>query len=65
MSHEITLEQAADSAWQVEIIARLMESYPHKMLDCEVAAMASLIAKLSDQAVMWMGEEMAQRGKGQ
>ena len=64
MSHEITLEQATEKAHQVEIIARLIESYPHQMPGCEVEAVASLIAKLSGSVVTWLGEEMAQRGCG-
>lgn len=61
MSHEITLEQAHERAYQVEIIARLMESYPHRMADCDIEALSALIARLSGNVVTWLGEEMAQR----
>ena len=61
MSHEITLEQAAERAHQVEIIARLMESYPGHLVDCEIEAITSLIGKLSGSVAAWLGEEMAQR----
>lgn len=61
MSHEITLEQAHESAYQVEIIARLMESYPHSMEDSDIEAMSALISKLSGRVVIWLSEEMAQR----
>ncbi len=64
MSHEITLEQAAERAHQVEIIARLMESYPHQLMDCEIEAISALIARLSGSVVTWLGEEMAQRRSG-
>ena len=61
MSHEITLERATECAHQIEIIARMMESYPCGMEDCEVEALASLIARLSGSVVVWLGEEQAQR----
>ena len=62
MSHEITIEQAAERTHQVNIISRLMESYPHTLDDWEVEAMSSLIDRLSGSVSAWFLEEMAQRG---
>ncbi|WP_075180613.1 hypothetical protein [Pantoea sp. 1.19] len=61
MSHEITLEQAAERAHQIEIIARMIEQHPHRMDWSEVEAVAALIGELSGSVVIWLGGEMAQR----
>ncbi|EPG2864912.1 hypothetical protein QEG60_003402 [Pluralibacter gergoviae] len=61
MSHEITLEQAAERAHQAEIIARLVEVYPHRMAACEVSAIATLLKRLAGDVTAWLGEEIAQR----
>lgn len=64
MSYEITLEQAAERAHQVEVIARMMESYPHRMVESEVIAMASLIARLSGDTAAFLIEAQAQKERG-
>ncbi|CCG85428.1 hypothetical protein [Erwinia piriflorinigrans] len=61
MSHEITLEQAAEMAHQSEIIARLIESHPHQMQDCEIIAIVSLLSRLTGSVTAWLIEELAQR----
>ncbi len=61
MSHEITLEQAAERAHQAEIVSLMMESYPHRMADSEVTAIASLLARLTGDVAAWLIEEQAQR----
>lgn len=47
MAHEISQEPVAERAHQAEIICRMMESYPHRMVDSEVQAIASLLARLT------------------
>lgn len=63
MSHEITLEQAAERTHQVNIISRLMASHPHALDDWEIEAMSSLIDRLSGSVSAWFLEEQAQRGR--
>ncbi|WP_260862765.1 hypothetical protein [Citrobacter sp. Marseille-Q6884] len=61
MSREITLQQAVERAHQTEIICRLIEDYPHRLVDSEVSAMATLLKRLSGDVVAWLIEEQAQR----
>ena len=61
MSHEITLEQAAEMAQQSEMIARLIKSHPHQMQDCEIIAIASLMSRLTGSVTAWLIEELAQK----
>lgn len=62
MSHEITLEQAAERAHQAEIIAHLVESCPHRMADGDVSAIATLLKRLTGDVTTWLWEEIARRG---
>ncbi len=61
MSRELTLEQAAERAHQTEIIARLVEDFPHHLTDCEVSAIATLLKRLPGDVASWMIEELAER----
>ena len=61
MSREITLEQAAERARQTEIIARLVEDFPHRLADSEVSAIATLLKRLSGDVTAWLIEELAER----
>ncbi|MCL9616032.1 hypothetical protein MU832_05570 [Salmonella enterica subsp. enterica serovar Enteritidis] len=61
MSREITLEQAAERARQTEIIARLVEDFPHRLADSEVSAIATLLKRLSGDVAAWLIEELAER----
>lgn len=61
MAHEITLEKAAEMAYQAELVCRLLESHPDRLEDSEVIAIASLLAKLTGGVCGWLGEEIAQR----
>ncbi|QXB20500.1 hypothetical protein [Lelliottia amnigena] len=61
MSREITLEQAAERAHQTEIIARLVEGFPHRLADSEVSAIATLLKRLSGDVAAWLNEELAER----
>lgn len=60
-SQEITLEQATERAHQSEIVCRLIESYPHQLESNEVAALATLLARLTGNVTAWLMEEQAQR----
>lgn len=60
MSREITLEQA-ERARQTEIIARLVEDFPHRLADSEVSAIATLLKRLSGDVAAWLIEELAER----
>lgn len=61
MSHEITLEQAAERACQAETICRLIESYPKQLQESEIAGMLAILQRLSGDVAAWLMEEMAQR----
>ncbi|EHS3156713.1 hypothetical protein E7703_00595 [Citrobacter portucalensis] len=61
MSRKITLEQAAERAQQTEIIARLVEDFPHRLADSEVSAIATLLKRLSGDVTAWLIEELAER----
>lgn len=61
MSRELTLEQAAERARQTEIIARLVEDFPHRLADSEVSAIATLLKRLSGDVAAWLIEELAER----
>ncbi|OMQ23701.1 hypothetical protein [Serratia oryzae] len=61
MSHEITLEQAAERARQAEIICRLIESYPDHMGDGEIIDIAALLRRLIGNVATWLIEEQALR----
>lgn len=61
MAHEISISQAAERAHQAEIICRMMESYPDRMADSEVQAIASLLARLTGDVCTWLIEEQASK----
>ncbi|END1364419.1 hypothetical protein ABLL29_004566 [Salmonella enterica subsp. enterica] len=61
MSRELTLEQVAERAHQTEIIARLVEDFPHRLADSEVSAIATLLKRLSGDVASWLIEELAER----
>lgn len=63
MAHEISLEQVTERAHQAEIICRMMESYPDRMVDSEIQAMASLLAKLTGGVCAWLMEEQSLKAK--
>jgi hypothetical protein len=39
---DLTLQKAAAKAYQAEVVARMLENYPHKLTDSDVEAAASL-----------------------
>lgn len=61
MAHEMNLDQVAERAHQAEIICRMMESYPDKMADSEVLAIASLLRRLTGDVCAWLTEEQASK----
>lgn len=54
---DITLHKAAEKAYQAEIVARMLESYPHKLTDSDVEAVASLLANLTGSVASYLIEE--------
>lgn len=63
MAHEISLEEVTERAHQVEIICRMMESYPDRMADSEIVALATLLRRLSGSVVSFLIEEQAVKVK--
>ncbi|MDK2377296.1 hypothetical protein [Serratia fonticola] len=59
MSHEITLDKTAQKAEQANVICLLLESYPHRMDDSEVTAIAALLARLTGEVATWLLEEQS------
>lgn len=63
MSADITIHQAAEKAQQVELINLLIESYPHKMQDSEITALATLMAGLAGDVSLFLINEIEKRAK--
>lgn len=63
MPHKISLDEVAERANQAEIICRMMESYPDRMADSEVLAIATLLRRLTGDVTAWLIEEQAIKGK--
>ncbi|MEX9874026.1 hypothetical protein AB7W40_22050 [Providencia rettgeri] len=63
MSAEITIHQAAVKAQQVEMINLLIESYPHKMQDSEITALATLMASLAGDVSLFLINEIEKEAK--
>ncbi|MEQ4732390.1 hypothetical protein AB7W97_11430 [Providencia rettgeri] len=63
MSADITIHQAAVKAQQVEMINLLIESYPHKMQDSEITALATLMAGLAGDVSLFLINEIEKRAK--
>lgn len=60
---DITLQQAAERARQAEIICKMIESYPDRMVDSEIIAIASLLRSLTSDVAAWLIEELAKKEK--
>lgn len=63
MSADITIHQAAEKAQQVEMINLLIESYPHKMQDSGITALATLMAGLAGDVSLFLINEIEKEGK--
>lgn len=63
MAQEISLEQATERAHQAEIICLMMESYPDRLADSEVIAIASLLRRLTGDVCAWLIEERSIKAK--
>ncbi|EAA0939507.1 TPA: hypothetical protein ACS56L_000108 [Salmonella enterica] len=61
MKREFTLEQVTERAHQAEIIARLVEDYPHRLADSELSAIATLLKRLTGDVTAWLVEELTER----
>ncbi|ENN6350582.1 hypothetical protein ACON3F_05615 [Providencia hangzhouensis] len=60
---DITIHQAAEKAQQVEMINLLIESYPHKMQDSEITALATLMAGLAGDVSLFLINEIEKEAK--
>lgn len=58
---DITLDEAADSAFQAELICRLMLDSDGEMTIGELNAMLTLLKQLSASAVTWLIGEQGER----
>ncbi|EBW6019252.1 hypothetical protein JHW06_003095 [Salmonella enterica subsp. enterica serovar Infantis] len=58
---DITLDEAADSAFQAEIICRLMLDSDGEMTSSELNAMLTLLKQLSASAAGWLIGEQSER----
>ncbi|MEY0428913.1 hypothetical protein AB7V88_03830 [Providencia rettgeri] len=60
---DINIHQAAEKAQQVEMINLLIESYPHKMQDSEITALATLMAGLAGDVSLFLINEIEKEAK--
>ncbi|MDD9340009.1 MAG: hypothetical protein PV362_10235 [Providencia heimbachae] len=60
---DINIHQASEKAQQVEMINLLIESYPHKMQDSEITALATLMASLAGDVSLFLINEIEKRAK--
>ncbi|HAF4711138.1 TPA: hypothetical protein G8O14_005160 [Salmonella enterica] len=61
MRDDISLDQAAECAFQAEIICRLMLNSDAEMASGELRAMLSLLEQLSVSAATWLIGEQGER----
>ncbi|EOA6993798.1 hypothetical protein ACH8L9_004805 [Escherichia coli] len=61
MSQEITLQQAAERAHQIEVICALAEDYPGMMTDSESGAIIGLLKRLSGEVCVFLSDEQERR----
>jgi hypothetical protein len=61
MSQEITLQQAAERAHQIEVICALAEDYPGMMPDSESGAIIGLLKRLSGEVCVFLSDEQERR----
>lgn len=59
MSANVTLQQTAEQAHQLEIISLMIESYPHKFTDTDITVLAPLMVKLSGSVSGFLSQESA------
>lgn len=61
MSQEITLQQAAERAHQIEVICALAEDYHGMMTDSESGAIIGLLKRLSGEVCVFLSDEQERR----
>ncbi|HDL6467136.1 hypothetical protein [Escherichia coli] len=61
MSQEITLQQAAERAHQIEVICALAEDYPGMMTDSESGEIIGLLKRLSGEVCVFLSDEQEKR----
>ncbi|MDV7025238.1 hypothetical protein R4P48_21510 [Atlantibacter subterranea] len=63
MSHVNNIAKAQEKACEAELILRMLESYPDKMLENELSTVITLARRLTEEVHIWLIEEMAKKGK--
>lgn len=63
MSHVNNIVKAEEKASEAELILRMLESYPDKMLENELSTVITLARRLTEEVHIWLIEEMAKRDK--
>lgn len=58
---DLSLQKAATKAYQAEVVARMLENYPHKLTDSDVEAVASLLADLIGPVAAYLIEEESKK----
>ncbi|MEK6491982.1 hypothetical protein WNJ68_30655 [Klebsiella grimontii] len=54
---DITLHKAAEKAYQAELVSRMLEEYPRKLTDSDIATVASLLSNLIGSVTAYLVEE--------
>ncbi|WP_312293332.1 hypothetical protein [Atlantibacter hermannii] len=63
MSHVNNITRAQEKACEAELILRMLESYPDKMLENELSTVITLARRLTEEVHIWLIEGMAKKGK--
>ncbi len=63
MSRVNNIARAQEKACEAELILRMLESYPDKMLENELSTVITLARRLTEEVHIWLIEEMAKRDK--
>jgi len=63
MSHVNNIVKAEEKASEAELILRMLESYPDKMLENDLSTVITLARRLTEEVHIWLIEEMAKRDK--
>jgi len=43
----------------------MWEEHPHHLADCDHSALAALVKRLSGNVAAWLGDELAEKERGQ
>lgn len=57
----ISLHKAAEKAYQAEIVSRMLEEYPSKLTEPDIAAISSLLSSLIGPVAAFLIEETSKK----